>query len=262
MFKKLVLAAAFCATASFATWDKFPVLEDHKGETVVGIGFDYEGSSELMLLKPYFGSRFTVAPNLELAVLLPYYVNLSEIFCTRYVNLDNNNGLGNPELMARYQITPFLNVFLDVLVPVNQSYEYYDVWVLSFGAQFSKNFGIVDFGSELGLSVNVETDDDFSVPLRLNFGAEADFKLNIPLTPFVGADALVLMGHVTGKNEAGEKYDDNLTGEFAVYPYVGLKYAITPNVVLQASAKTAVGKSVVIGEDTPFMADLKLKMAI
>jgi hypothetical protein len=262
MFKKLVLAAALCATASFATWDKFPVLENHKGETVVGVGYDYEGSSELMLLKPYLGSRFTVAPNLELAVLLPYYVNLSEIFCTRYVNLDNNNGLGNPELMARYQITPFLNVFLDVLVPVNQSYGFYNEWVLSLGAQFSKNFGIVDFGSELGLSVNLETNDDFSAPLRLNFGAEADFKLNIPLTPFVGADALVLLGHFAGINEAGEKYNDNLTGEFAVYPYVGLKYAITPKLTLQASAKTAVGKSAVIGEETPFMADLKLKMTI
>ena len=32
MLKKLCLAAAFCATASFATWDKFPVLENHKGE--------------------------------------------------------------------------------------------------------------------------------------------------------------------------------------------------------------------------------------
>jgi hypothetical protein len=260
MFKKMVLAAAFCATASFATWDKFPVLEDHKGETVVGTGFDYEGSSELMLLKPYLGSRFTVAPNLEFAVLLPYYVNLSEILCTRYVDLDNNNGLGNPTLMARYQVTPFLNVFLDVLVPVNQGYNYYNEWVLSFGAQFSKNFGIVDFGSELGLSANLETDDVFSAPLRLNFGAEADFKLNIPLTPFVGADALVLLGHITGIDENGEKYDDNLTGKFAVYPYVGLKYAITPKLTLQASAKTAVGKSAVVGTDTPFMADLKLKM--
>lgn len=253
MFKKFVLAAAFCATASFATWDKFPVLENHKGEMVAGVGFVNEGSGGPMQLKPYLGSRYTVMPNLELSVILPYFVNL---------NLNNNNGLGNPELMARYQITPFLNVFLDVLVPVNQSYGFYNEWVLSLGAQFSKNFGIVDFGSELGLSVNVETDDDFSVPLRLNFGAEADFKLNIPLTPFVGADALVLMGHVTGKNEAGEKYDDNLTGEFAVYPYVGLKYAITPKLTLQASAKTAVGKSAVVGEDTPFMADLKLKMAI
>jgi hypothetical protein len=252
MFKKLVLAAAFCATASFATWDKFPVLEDHKGEMAVGASFVNEGSSDPMRLTPYLGSRYTVMPNLELAVMLPYYVNL---------NINNDNGLANPELMARYQFMPSVNVFLDVLVPISHGYYCYDAWVFSFGAQYSQNFGVVDFGAELGLSVNMETDDDFSVPLRLNFGAEADFKLNIPLTPFVGADALVLMGHFTGKNEAGGKYDDNLTGEFAVYPYVGLKYAITPNVSVQASAKTAFGKKSVVGSETPIVADLNFKMS-
>lgn len=252
MLKKIFLAAAFCATASFATWDKFPVLGNHKGETVVGIGFDYERSYDLMQLKPYLGSRYTVLPNLELGVILPYYVNLT---------MNNDNGLDNPKLMARYQIVPSVNVFLDVLVPISHGYNYYDVWVFSFGAQFSKNFGIVDFGSEVGLSVNLETDDDFSAPLRLNYGAEADFKLNIPLTPFVGADVQVLMGHITGKNETGKRYNDNLTGKYAVYPYVGLKYAFTPNLTVQASAKTAFGKSVIIGTETPFMADLKLKMA-
>ena len=62
MFQKLVLAAAFCATASFATWDKFPVLENHKGEIVVGAEFIKQG--EPMKLVPYISSRYTVMPNL------------------------------------------------------------------------------------------------------------------------------------------------------------------------------------------------------
>ena len=37
MFKKIALAAALVATASFATWDKFPVLEQGKGQAAVGI---------------------------------------------------------------------------------------------------------------------------------------------------------------------------------------------------------------------------------
>ena len=249
MFQKLVLAAAFCVTASFATWDKFPVLENHKGEMVAGVGFVNEGSGGPMQLKPYLGSRYTVMPNLELSVILPYFVNL---------NLNNDNGLENPEFMARYQITPFLNAFLDVLVPISHGYNCYDVWVFGFGAQFSKNFGIVDFGSELGLSMNVRDDDGFSPPLRLNFGAEADFKLNIPLTPFIGADALMLMGSFT---KYGKRDGEDLTGEFAVYPYVGLKYAFTPNLMVQASAKTAFGNKSILGSDTPIMADLKLKMS-
>ena len=51
-------------------------------------------------------------------------------------------------------------------------------------------------------------------------------------------DALMLMGSFT---KYGERDGEDLTGEFAVYPYVGLKYAFTPNLMVQASAKTAFG---------------------
>ena len=249
MLKKLLLAAALSATASFATWDKFPVLENHKGEMTIGTGFVWQGDSHPTQLTPYLGSRFTVLPNLELAVLLPYYVNLS---------MNNDNGLTNPELMARYQFLPFVNVFLEALVPISHTYNCYNVWVFNFGAQYSQNFGIVDFGAELGFSMNTKESSDFSPPYRLNFGAEADFKLNIPLTPFIGADALMLLGRIT---EDGENDGKNLTGKTAVYPYIGLKYAITPNVTVQATAKTAFGHEELLGSDTPIMADLKVKMA-
>jgi len=246
MLKKLLLAAALSATASFATWDKFPVLENHKGEMTIGTGFVWQGDSHPTQLTPYLGSRFTVLPNLELAVLLPYYVNLS---------MNNDNGLTNPELMARYQFLPSVNVFLDAIVPIRHTNNCFDVWVFNFGAQFSKDLGIVNLGTELGLGVNAST--KFSPPLRLNFGAEADFKLNIPLTPFVGFDALMLLGELT----IDGKKVDSFKGEIAVYPYVGLKYAITPNVSVQASAKTAFGYEIVKGPNTPIVADLNLKMS-
>lgn len=245
MFQKLVLAATFCATASFAAWDKFPVLENHKGEMVAGTGFIRDGEYEPMQLTPYLGSRFAVMPNLELGVLLPYYVNL---------NKNNDNGILNPVLMARYQFTPSVNAFLDITAPINDTYNCYDVWVFNFGAQFSKDFGLVNLGTELGLGVNAST--KFSPPLRLNFGAEAEFKAGA-LTPFVGFDALMLLGDLTID---GEKVD-SFKGEIAVYPYVGLKYAITPNVSVQASAKTAFGYEVVKGSNTPIIADLNLKMS-
>ena len=245
MFQKLVLAAAFCATASFAAWDKFPVLENHKGEMVAGTGFIRDGEYEPMQLTPYLGSRFTVMPNLELGVLLPYFVNL---------NKNNDNGILNPVLMARYQFTPFVNAFLDITAPIDDTYNCYNVWVFNFGAQFSKDLGIVNLGTELGLGVNAST--KFSPPLRLNFGAEAEFKVGA-LTPFVGFDALMLLGDFTID---GEKVD-SFKGEIAVYPYVGLKYAITPNVSVQASAKTAFGYEIVKGPNTPIVADLNLKMS-
>ena len=39
MFKKIALAAALTATASFATWNYFPVLENHKGQAKVGFTY-------------------------------------------------------------------------------------------------------------------------------------------------------------------------------------------------------------------------------
>lgn len=41
-----------------------------------------------MMLVPYIGSRYTVLPNLELGLVLPYYVNL---------NINNENGLFGAE---------------------------------------------------------------------------------------------------------------------------------------------------------------------
>ena len=233
-------------TASFATWDKFPVLENHKGETVVGAGFVKQG--EPMMLVPYIGSRYTVLPNLELGLVLPYYVNL---------NINNENGLSNPLFMARYQFLPTLNAFLDVQVPISNDPYSSSEWSFNFGAQYSQNFGVVDFGAELGLTVNTSGEDKVSPPLKLNFGAEVDFNLGVPLTPFIGADALMAIGKPT--DEFGN-FGDDLTGDFAVLPYVGLKYTFTPNVSVQASVMTMLGKEDMVGPDTPIVAELRLKM--
>lgn len=247
MFQKLVLAAAFCATASFATWDKFPVLENHKGEMIVGAEFDKR--SEPMVLTPYVGSRYTVLPNLELGVILPYYVNLSA---------NNENGLANPVFMARYQFLPMLNAFLNVQVPISHDLYNSSEWAFNFGFQYSQNFGIVNLGTELGLTMNTEGDYKEGAPLRLNFGFETDFNLGIPLTPFIGADAFVRFGkfHYEGGN-----FGKCLVGVFEALPYVGLKYAITPDISVQTSAMVKLGKDDIGLSDTPIVADFKLKMS-
>ena len=43
MLKKIALATALLATASFATWDKFPVLEANKGQAEVGAKYMIAG---------------------------------------------------------------------------------------------------------------------------------------------------------------------------------------------------------------------------
>jgi hypothetical protein len=174
------------------------------------------------------------------------------------LNINNENGLANPVFMARYQFLPMMNAFLDVRVPISNDPYNNSEWSFSFGAQYSQNLGVVDFGAELGLTVNTRGDDKISPPLRLNLGVEADFNLGIPLTPFIGADMFVWIGKFTYE---GENVGKSHTGDLAVRPYAGLKYAITPNVSVQASALTLLGKEEVVGPDTPIKADLKLKMS-
>ena len=41
MFKKIAMACAFIATASFATWDYYPVLEAGKGSFAGGLYYDW-----------------------------------------------------------------------------------------------------------------------------------------------------------------------------------------------------------------------------
>ena len=247
MLKKAFLAATLCVTASFASWDRFPVLENHKGEFAVGVNFSKLG--ERMWLLPFVGSRYTVVPNLELGVSIPYYIRLYK---------SNVNGLANPRFMVRYQFLPMLNAFLNVRVPIsNDPYNYSD-WAFNFGTQYSQNFGVVDFGSELGLTVCTRGDDKESPPLHLNFGAEADFNLGIPLTPFIGANVLMRIGKYTYK---GKNYGKSYTGDFVVRPYAGLKYAINSNVSVQTSVITELGKEEVVGPETLIGVTLELKVS-
>ena len=39
MFKKIILASALAISSSFATWDLFPVLENHKGQAKLATSF-------------------------------------------------------------------------------------------------------------------------------------------------------------------------------------------------------------------------------
>ena len=82
MFKKIALATALVATASFATWDKFPVLENHKGQAKVGFTYglpmDKVSTGDL-----YAGARYTVIPNLELGTVFNYKL---------FTDVDGNDG--------------------------------------------------------------------------------------------------------------------------------------------------------------------------
>ena len=70
MFKKIALVTALVATASFATWDKFPVLEAGKGQAEIGANYTIAGDASRLGL---FGqARYSVISNLELGVAVPF----------------------------------------------------------------------------------------------------------------------------------------------------------------------------------------------
>ena len=235
MIKKIALAAAIAASASFATWDYFPVLENHKGQVEIGEADDFQDKSTVGTF--YAKARFTVIPNLELALNLPL------VFYNTWDGKDTEQtGLDKIGLMVRYQFMPVMNAFLDVGLPFCSE----DVCGeddninFHFGVQYSQTFGMVSFGSELGLALETKGENKSTPPWTMNLGLEADFAVSQMLTPYVGIDLYMLLGKYTndGKNE-GESY----TGEMGIAPFAGLAIAFNQMFTL------GFGGSVLFGSD-------------
>lgn len=214
MFKKIALATALVATASFATWDKFPVLENHKGEAKVTE--DYGMQDKASWDEMSIGARFTVIPNLELGLVLGYHL---------FSNWDGDDleidGLTNLPIMVRYQFMPTMNAFLDVTLPIGNEDVVGDDGEIPFhfGVQYSQKMGIVDLGTELGLQIETAGDDKTTPPWTLNLGAEGDFAVSQMFTPYVGIDLYMLLGKFTFD---GDSKGDSYTGDLLFNPYLGL----------------------------------------
>ena len=96
------------------------------------------------------GVRYSIIQNFEAGLKVP--VTVLSYYDGKN---DERNGLGNLELMLRYQFMPIMNAFLDVQFPTcsKDICGDDDPFGFHFGVQFSQKFGIVDFGSELGLKL-------------------------------------------------------------------------------------------------------------
>lgn len=242
MFKKIVLAAALAATASFATWDYFPVQEAGKGQVELANTSTMHGKATT--LTETLRARFTIVQNFEAGLALPVLVNA----WYDGKSDDDAGGLMPIELMLRYQFMPIMNAFLDVDFPTCGKHACYDddAFVFHFGAQFSQKFGMVDFGSELGLKLETKGKDKTTPPWTLNLGLEADFAVSETITPYVGLDLFMKLGKYTydGKN-GGESH----TGEMGVSPYIGLVANITPMFYLGGDIRLGFGENF-YGDDT------------
>ena len=241
MFKKIALAAALVATASFATWDKFPVLEQGKGQAAVGINDLMQDKGNQLSLGAK--GRFTVIQNLEVGLAIPY------VIFTHWDGEDQKaDGLADIGLMVRYQFMPTMNAFLDIALPTcNEDLCGEDGPVgFHFGAQYSQKFGIVNFGSELGLQLETAGDNDVTPPWELNIGVEADFEVNPVFVPYVGLETHTLLGKYSYKGDDASK---SYTGKTGFDPYFGFTANITPQVYAGAQLRFGIGEDY-YGENT------------
>ena len=240
MLKKIAFVTALAAATSFATWDKFPVLENHKGNAEVGVDFDVAG--DVTALGLFAGARYTVVPGLELATQVPF---------TLFTHVDGDDakadGLNNVPLMVRYQFMPIVNAFVDVEFPVGDESVADDGFGFHFGVQYSQEFGPVNFGSELGFAVRTEGDDKFAEPNDLNLGVEAQFALGA-VTPYVGVDLDMWIGEPT--YDGDDVPGSDVSGTVGIAPYVGATVEISEMFYADVSASFGLGEDY-YGEDTP-----------
>ena len=240
MLKKIAFVTALAAATSFATWDKFPVLDNHKGNAEVGAAVGIAG--DVTSLGLFAGARYTVLPGLELATKVPF---------TLFTHDDGDDakedGLNNVPLMVRYQFMPIMNAFVDVEFPVGDESVADDGFGFHFGVQYSQEFGPVNFGSELGFAMHTEGDDKSAAPNDLNLGVEAQFALGM-VTPYVGVDLDMWIGEPTydGKDVPGS----DVSGTVGAAPYVGATVEINEMFYADVSASIGLGEDY-YGEDAP-----------
>jgi len=153
--KKVLAAALLCSVSVFAQWDKFPVIEEGKGEAKIE-GYKSRQSSDNDDMDINFRIRYSPLANLELTS------NLGGIF--------ENYVLG-----ARYQILPkSLSAGVDIGFPIIDA-----VWSFTPNAQFAMEFSeALALGTNLAFTIPLEHSyTEYKDVMYLTAGAEVDFTI-------------------------------------------------------------------------------------
>jgi len=171
--KRILAAALLCAVSSFAAWDKFPVIEDGKGEAKIAASQSRQGHHGDGPHLNFLGIRYSPMANLELMSTVGYTFGV------------------------RYQIIPVLSAGMDIGFPIPSP-----AWSVTPNAQFSMPLtDALAFGSNVELTINTENkatgETDY---MNLSAGFELDFTIG-QSTIWVGFD----LG--TGLGEKEEEQD-------------------------------------------------------
>jgi len=136
--KKVLATALLCSTVSvFAQWDKFPVIDDGKGEAKIEFSQSRQGSAPG---SPDVGFKIRYSPlaNLELT--------------SKWAGFGDNYVLG-----GRYQVLPkMLSAGVDIGLPIPEAY-----------LSFTPN---VQFAMELSEALALGTNVAFTIPLENSYG--------------------------------------------------------------------------------------------
>ena len=232
MLKKAVLAAILCTTASFASWDLFPVLENHKGQTRFTTSYTTytQDDDRYHALSFYLASRYTVIPDLELALNVPY-----NAFAYYGGNEYGIEGTGKISFWTRYQFTPSMNVFADIYLPERKVYSA-DSWLFNIGLQFSRNINpLLNFGSELALTFSTK-DDYGDIPFSVDATIELDFNVTEKFSPYIRTFASLELGEYT--DDQGYQFSHG-GGDFYLSSYLGATYDFNKTFSIDASAGIA-----------------------
>ena len=232
MFKKIALAAALISSAAFATWDYYPVLEAGKGSAEGGLYYDWYHKWSQAGLK--VGGRYSLIQNLELSLQGWGYQFWAEEDCDHCAN--GGDGLRDLTLGGRYQLTPEVNAFVDLNLPIGGDEVTSDEIAIYGGAQFSmaiKEAPGLKFGTEAGMFWGFEH-NHYERGLEVHLGGEVAYTVpNMGLTPFVGIQLKFRLTESTWEQKEGDgkwhEYGDDSDGDKQVILWLGAAYAIIPN---------------------------------
>lgn len=225
MLKKIALAAALTATASFATWDYFPIQDAGRGTVEAGLYYDWDGDWSQAGLK--LGGRYTVIPQLELSLQSWGYQLWSEVDCDNCP--DGGDGLRDLTIGARYQVDPQLSGFVDLRLPIGGDEVSNDEVAIYAGAQFATLL-TPEFmlGGEAGFDWGFEH-DDYERGLELHVGVELDYSLiQYGVTPLIG---LQFKYRITDNEYDGPgAHWENGSGDTQINIWLGANYALNQQI--------------------------------
>ena len=255
MFKRVILAVALAISASFATWDYFPIRPAGSGTGEIGLYYDWDHRWSQAGLSA--GARFSLLSVFEIAVMGFGYQVWGEDDCDDCVN--GGDGLRDVTIGGRFQINPRVSAFIDAHLPIGREvYDGYNTtppgnneFAIYFGAQFSmpiKEAPGLKFGTEAGLDWGFEHTNPYDGRkgyergLEMHLSGELDYTVpKSQVTPYLGMQFKLQLTEDTwedGNKERGDN-DDFDDGQFNLW--LGVQVDISSAIYVKAHLKFRTG---------------------